>query len=250
MLVTGATGHLGRAITEGLLSQGAEVLVNGRDNGEVLAYVASLCKEGLSAKAAVFDVSNKSQVRQYFKSCPFSAINALVLNAYSGGSGDILHVTDDDYVNSYEISVIANQRLFRQAFPFLLAARNACGDASVVGISSMYGMVSPRLRLYEGPKLANPAFYGAAKAAFTQWLRYAACQFGEEGIRFNAISLGPFPNASKASTGFLNRLIGQVPLARVGEPSEVVGPVIYLVSSASSFSTGSNLVVDGGWTAW
>jgi NAD(P)-dependent dehydrogenase (short-subunit alcohol dehydrogenase family) len=116
----------------------------------------------------------------------------------------------------------------------------------------MYAMISPDQRIYESASGVNPPFYGAAKAALLQWTRYAACEFGAEGIRVNSISPGPFPSelVQKGSPAFIEKLANKVPMGRVGQSAEIKGPILFLASSASSFVNGANIVVDGGWTCW
>ncbi len=116
----------------------------------------------------------------------------------------------------------------------------------------MYAMVSPDLGVYDSGNVANPPFYGAAKGALLQWTRYAACEFGKEGIRVNSISPGPFPSdaVQEKDPDFIMRLAKKVPMGRIGLAKEIKGPTLFLASSASSYVNGSNLVVDGGWTCW
>jgi len=252
VLVTGATGYLGQAMVRGLAELGAAVLVHGRDARRVEETVDSLRERGLDASPAVFDLNDDEAVRNWFAEYGENALHGLVNNAYAGGAGAIETATEDDYRNSYEISLVAAHRLLQQALPCLRAAVRECGGASVVNIGSMYGMVSPDQRVYPGKAAANPPFYGAAKAALLQWTRYAACEFGAEGIRVNAISPGPFPSESvqAANPEFVKTLAGKVPMGRIAQADELQGPLSFLMSDAASFVNGANLVVDGGWTCW
>lgn len=252
VLVTGATGYLGRAMVYGLAELGARVLINGRSRSRVEELVAELRTNRFSAEPAVFDINDESTVRDWFAKFGDAPLHGLVNNAYAGGAGSIETAADDDYRNSYEVSLVATHRLLREALPHLRSAVNGGSGASVVNIASMYAMVSPDQRVYADKNLANPPFYGAAKAALLQWTRYAACEFGAEGIRINAISPGPFPSKTVQSTksDFVTTLAGKVPLGRIGQADEIQGPLSFLVSDASSFVNGANLVVDGGWTCW
>jgi NAD(P)-dependent dehydrogenase (short-subunit alcohol dehydrogenase family) len=251
-LVTGATGHLGQEMARGLAAAGARVLVNSRDAERADALVRRLREEGFAAEALVFDVAEPESIEAALERRGHEPLHVLVNNAYAGGAGTIAHSEGHQYVDSYEVSVVAAHNLVRAALPALRAAVERDGDASVINIASMYGVVSPDLRVYDASEGANPPFYGAAKAALLQWTRYAACEFGREGIRFNSISPGPFPSGKvqAADPAFTARLAARVALGRVGKAGEIGGPVLFLASSASSYVNGANLAVDGGWTVW
>ncbi len=248
-LVTGASGHLGRQICFGLAEHGAHVLVNSRSSGKALLIVEELQEKGLSAESAVFDVINSAEVDEFMASHS-GDICIIVNNAYAGIGGTIETATDSHYRDSYAIVVEAAHNLVQKALPKLRDSVSQFGYASVINIGSMYGVVSPDLRIYPSAASSNPPFYGAAKAALVQWSKYGACEFGKEGIRFNTISPGPFPNPTTNDPEFMELLSNKVPMGRIGDSSEIQGPVIFLASKASSFVNGTNLRVDGGWTAW
>jgi len=124
---------------------------------------------------------------------------------------------------------------------------------SIVLFSSMYGMVAPNPAVYEGLNQSlNPPDYGASKAGVIQLARYFSAVMGRSGVRCNAVSPGPFPRPSvqEASAEFIRRLGEKTHLGRIGDPHEMVGPVMFLLSDDASYVTGQNLAVDGGWTSW
>ena len=250
-LVTGATGYLGRILSEGLAIAGARVYINGRTCGAVDDLVDSLKSKGYDVKPAVFDVTDSKQIKDFFFNFNESRINILINNAYSGKLGSTNTATVRDFRDSYEISLVASHDLFQNSLPYFRKAKQESGDASIINIASMYGMVSPDVRMYDSEKVANPPFYGAAKAALIQWTKYTACEFAKEGIRVNAISPGAFPpsKVKEINPEFFNKMEKKAPMERVGSPEELIGSVVFLSSGASSYVTGINLPVDGGWTA-
>jgi NAD(P)-dependent dehydrogenase (short-subunit alcohol dehydrogenase family) len=123
---------------------------------------------------------------------------------------------------------------------------------SIIHFSSMYGVVSPDPRMYPASQAVNPIDYGVAKAGILQLVRYQAVQLAPLGVRVNAIVPGPFPIPSTQGqdSEFMQRLKSKVPMGRVGNPPEIAGAVVFLASDAASYVTGTQIVVDGGWTAW
>ncbi len=116
----------------------------------------------------------------------------------------------------------------------------------------MYAHVAPDYRIYDGDEHVNPPSYGAAQAGVIQLTRYLASFLAPEGIRVNCISPGPFPfeETQKENPGFIKHLAGKNPMGRIGFPHELKGAAAFLCSDASSFITGQNLCVDGGWSVW
>lgn len=251
-LVTGATGHLGTAMARALSEAGAHVLVNSRSSERADRLTQKLVDSGGSAESAVFDVTDQSAIAQFFAPRQHQPVHILINNAYMGGAGSIELSDAGAYADSYNIAVTAAHNLVKAALPCLRQAIQVDGDASIINLASMYAIVSPNRSTYDSSGAMNPPFYGAAKAALLQWTRYAACEFGAEGIRVNAISPGPFPSDSvqEKQPEFIRTLASKVPMARIGHAGEISGPLLFLASSASSFVNGANIVVDGGWTCW
>lgn len=251
-LITGATGYLGSAMAIILAEAGAHVLVNSRSRERGEALVNSLTEQGYSAEPAIFDVTDRAAIDQFFASYDGRPLHVLINNAYVGGSGNIEFSCAEAYAGSYDVTVLAAHNLLKAALPGLRKAVQADGYVSVINLASMYAVVSPDQRIYESASGVNPPFYGAAKAALLQWTRYAACEFGHEGIRVNSISPGPFPSdrVQTSNRDFVEILSKKVPLGRIGQADEIKGPTLFLASSASSFVNGANIVADGGWSCW
>jgi NAD(P)-dependent dehydrogenase (short-subunit alcohol dehydrogenase family) len=126
------------------------------------------------------------------------------------------------------------------------------GDASVVNIASMYGHVSPDPAIYGDSGQNSPPYYSAAKAALIHYTRYAAVHLAPDRVRVNAISPGPFPpmRFRDEKPDFYAQLVKKVPMGRIGMAEDMVGPLVFLASPHAQYVTGTNLCVDGGWTAW
>lgn len=127
------------------------------------------------------------------------------------------------------------------------------GRGSIVNALSIYGMIGPDQRIYEGSQhlgkaVNSPAVYGTSKAGLWGLTRYLAAYWGQQGVRVNAVSAGTV--ASGQNDEFLQKYTDQVPLGRLADAGDIVSAMRYLVSDASKYVTGHNLVVDGGRTAW
>lgn len=119
--------------------------------------------------------------------------------------------------------------------------------ASIINISSTYGLVGPDQRLYAAGFI-KPATYSTSKGAVVALTKYLAAYWGNQGIRVNCVALGGVENSQDAE--FVKRYSARTPLGRMARSNEYQGMIVYLSSDASSYCTGSVLSVDGGWTAW
>jgi NAD(P)-dependent dehydrogenase (short-subunit alcohol dehydrogenase family) len=254
-LVTGGAGWLGAPIVLGLCRAGAHVVFVGRTRQTLADLKARLDSEQLSSEPLVADMTKDHDIDSLMGHIggQFGKLNILVNNAYSGLPGETgLEAPDHAFSAAIEGSVTASWKLITRGLPLLENAAALDGGASIINISSMYGKVSPDPGIYEATNQPmNPAYYGVAKAGLAQLTRWLALSLGRKKIRVNTISPGPFPSGAvqEKSPDFIAALSRKTALGRIGAPHEVAGPVVFLASDESSFVTGADLAVDGGWTA-
>jgi NAD(P)-dependent dehydrogenase (short-subunit alcohol dehydrogenase family) len=127
------------------------------------------------------------------------------------------------------------------------------GRGSIVNVSSVYGLLSPPQDLYEfrraqGETFFKPVAYSVSKSAILNLTRYLATYWANDGVRVNTLTLGGVWNDQPQE--FLDAFAARSPMGRMLDAREALGAVVFLASDASSYVTGSNVVVDGGWTAW
>jgi NAD(P)-dependent dehydrogenase (short-subunit alcohol dehydrogenase family) len=127
------------------------------------------------------------------------------------------------------------------------------GRGSIVNVSSIYGILSPDQSLYEfrreaGEEFVKPVAYSVSKSAILNLTRYLATYWASSGVRVNTITLAGV--AAGQPQPFVDAYTKRVPVGRMAEAGEFVGAVVFLAADASSYVTGANLVVDGGWSAW
>jgi NAD(P)-dependent dehydrogenase (short-subunit alcohol dehydrogenase family) len=189
------------------------------------------------------------------------SIDILINNAHELGSATGFNVPEGSLENStfdqWQRNLQGGVYWAVQTTQRLGIRMKAQHHGSIINIATMYASVAPRPQLYEGTTSLNPPGYSASKAALAAFTRYTASFWGPDGVRANCISPGPFSNTEDTAgqnsvaedSPFVKRLKGYTVLDRIGRPIELCGALLFLASDASTYVTGQNLNVDGGWTA-
>ena len=241
-IITGGSGYLGSGNIKMLKDFGATVVNADRVNRDVGADMF-----------IEHDIASLDAVKSLFKTVyeKYGRIDVLINCATfckgHGTGNPIEDMPDDVWQVGIEGSLNSTFRAIREVVPYMKKT-----GGSIINYCSMYGLVSPDLRIY-GPSnpQKNPPNYGAAKAGVDQLTRYAAGALAQYGIRVNSVTPGPFPAPGNDKDPDFNKaLSSKTMLGRFGKNYEMAGVVLLLASDASSFTTGANYVVDGGWTAW
>lgn len=245
-LVTGGAGHLGKAMCEALAEQGANIIVASRNESKCkeLAFELSTHYPNQTFTHMKLDLMNKDSIEEAVKK--INKLDILINNAWSGNKNSFESITNEDW--EYDIDMSLNS-----VFRLIKATEHLLKDTKgvILNTASMYGHVAPDYRLYNEEKYTNPPSYGAAKAAVIQFSKYLSSFLAPHNIRVNCISPGPFPfPETQKDEEFMRRLGSKNPLNRIGQPYELKGVVALLCSDASSYMTGQNICVDGGWTIW
>ena len=262
VLLTGGAGMLGRQYVRALLLAGASVAVADVDGGAAEGVAAAATREnGGEAVGLALDVRDRAAVHAAVDGLVdrWGHIDILVNNAAIDPKADATAgKTMSNRFEDYPLDLWQSSLDVNLTGAFLCAqavgARMAEARRGVmVNISSTYGVVAPDQRLYQRDDEAEqrhfkPASYAVTKAGIAHLTRYLATYWGPLGIRVNTLT--PHGVFNGHDEQFLRRYNERTPLGRMARIDEMNGPLLFLVSDASSYMTGANLVVDGGWTAW
>lgn len=250
-LVTGGAGLLGSQIAEVLAEHGADIIIASRNLESCLTKCDELKEHFPDIKtfATTLDLTDQASITNCIDNCvaEFGKIDILVTCAWSGKKNSWDSITDEDWNYDIEICLNGVFRLIKAATASLRESKGV-----ILNIGSMYGHVAPDYRLYEGVPQANPPSYGVAKAGIIQLTKYLASFLSKDGIRVNCISPGPFPfeHVIDQFPVFKQRLCDKNPMGRLGKAHEIKGAALLLCSDASSYMTGQNICIDGGWAVW
>lgn len=258
-IVTGGSGLLGAEFCRTLAEAGANVIVADLNEKAAETTAAQISGLGYSVLPVQVDITRVEAVRQMISKAlqTFGRVDVLVNSAAIDPKFDPGHPgVDNGAFETYPVE------LWRQALDVNLTGSFLCaqavaepmlkqGSGSIINLCSMYGLVGPDQRLYKKtgqPERFKPAFYPVTKAGILGLTRYLATYFAGKGIRANALTPGGIFNDNDDE--FLKNYSARAVMGRMARKDEMNGALLFLASDASSYMTGSNLVVDGGWTAW
>jgi 3-oxoacyl-[acyl-carrier protein] reductase len=238
-LVTGGTRGIGRAIVETFLAEGADVAFCARSKDDVAAMEQVLAGAGPTVAGTALDLADGPAVEAWVEAAAerLGGIDIVVANASAMATADTL----DNWDRCYEIDMKSTARLVMTALPHLERSE----AASIVAVSSVSGR---EVDAFAGP-------YGAMKAALVHYTQGLAYRLAPKGIRANAVSPGNtmfegggWDRTQRNNPDFFAGILGLIPMGRMGTADEMARAVVFLASPASSFTSGTNLVVDGALT--
>lgn len=251
IVVTGGNGQLGRAFVERFAAAGARVAV--------VDLATSPVEESETVAGFAADVTDRTSLEQVLAEIesrwdtPVGLVNAAALDsppdAPAGENGPFETYPAESFDRVMAVNV-KGTLLCCQVFGAAMARQKA---GTIVNIASIYGMVSPDQRIYEyrrerGEEFYKPVAYSVSKSAIYNLTRYLATYWGAAGVRVNTVTFAGVRANQDAE--FLKAYHAKVPLGRMANVGECASAVQFLLADASSYVTGSNLVVDGGFTAW
>lgn len=266
VVVTGCLGQLGRQFCQALLDHGARVAGLDRiTETDALPFLRDKAPSVAAAHAdgrfvyVESDVTAKATLeaaRTQIETAFAAPVFGLVNNAALDSPPD----SDARETGPFETYPLENwERVFsvNTTGPFLCcqvfgAAMAEVGRGSIVNVGSIYGVLSPDQNLYQyrrdrGEVFYKPVAYAASKSALYNFTRYLAAYWGDRQVRVNAVSFSGVFNNQDAQ--FLDKYLPKVPLGRMADETDYNGTIVYLMADASSYMTGSNVVIDGGFTA-
>jgi NAD(P)-dependent dehydrogenase (short-subunit alcohol dehydrogenase family) len=256
VLITGVSGQLGGEYARAFLQRGSRVAgldVRPSAGSDALQAEHSVnftfCAADVTSKASLQQVL--SQVTKQFGT-PTILINNAAIDSPPSAPPEESGPFEDYPEASWDKVVDVNLKGVYLCCQVFGAAMAQAGKGSIINIASIYGVVSPDQNLYEyrrkrGEVFFKPVAYSASKSGILNLTRYLAVYWAKQNVRVNSLTIaGVFNNQEQA---FLDVYCGRIPVGRMANADEYNGSVLFLASPASQYMTGTNLVIDGGWTA-
>ncbi len=260
VIVTGGMGQLGRQFATALTERGAKVaLLDPKADTGRLPQPLSGAHEAGRLMLIDADVTRRESLERALAriqdtwETPHGLVNNAALDSPPDAPADENGPFESYPGRSWDEVMDVNVKGVFLACQVFGGAMADARRGSIVNVSSIYGMVSPDQGLYEyrrakGETFFKPVAYSVSKSALYNLTRYVATYWGGRGVRVNTVTLGGVFNDQDEH--FLENYSARVPLGRMAREDDYNGAIVFLLSDASAYMTGSNLVIDGGWTAW
>lgn len=249
-IVTGGAGYLGSAISKALAGFGAIVVVLGRREQTLIDFVnQNQLSFGNRFIYFVCDVTDEKNFNEVVEEvvAQHGTVDILVNNAYGKQNETFDELTKESWNHALEISLTHYFTCTKAVSPIMLEAQKG----TIINIASLYAFLGTDQRIFAPLGNKSPIHYSVAKGGVLQMTKYLATLWAIKGIRVNAISPGHFPpKRGPERPDYMHELTSRVPMGRIGQPDDLLGTVVLLASDASSYITGQNIIVDGGWSVW
>lgn len=251
IVVTGGTGLLGKEFCRGLAEFDAQVIIGDIDekNGERISNELNKDLKNKKVFYLSLDITSEDSIDEFVKNVEerFGRIDALVNSAYPRNKkyGTIFENVDFESYKENVISHMGGYFLISQKISKHMK-NNKYGV--IINIGSIYGVLGPNFSIYKDTEMTMPVEYSMIKGGIINFTKYLSTYLAPYNIRVNSISPGGIFNGQPQE--FVEKYCEKVPLGRMGAPSDIVGTLIFLISDASEYITGQNIMVDGGLSAW
>ena len=260
VVVTGGLGQLGQQFMRTLLGQDARVVCLDMDDSvERLSsdLQEQVTKDRLMLTTA--DVTKTAEIKDVLQTIeqkwgvPYGLINNAALDSPPSAAANNNLPFEQYDMQLFDRIMDVNVNGVVQCCQAFGSRMAEVGQGSIINISSIYGLLSPDQSLYQyrrerGEAFYKPVSYAVSKSALYNLTRYLATYWGGKGVRVNTLSFGGVFN--QQDDEFLQGYAKRTPLGRMANPDEYNGAIVFLLSQASSYMTGSNMVIDGGFSAW
>lgn len=238
IVVTGVLGRLGKILKDSFEREGAVVWGLDLEKNNESNYIS-------------VDIRQEKEVEEAFKyiNSKGLGIDILVNNAGISIDANFLDRTSKDFQKVIDVNLKGTFSCIKSYVKSYDLREQELG--SIVNIGSVFGVVSSDFRNYTDYTFMSPEVYGASKAGIIQMTKYFAVHLASRNIRVNCVSPGGIINRENLQgPDFIKKYSEKVPMGRMGELNEMIGAVLYFCGDMASYTTGQNLVIDGGLTSW